>query len=235
MIEVNEAFHHVFSLIFSANPDLFEIIGLSLEVSLISVLASSVIGFLLGATLAIVRFKGRGFCIVLLNSLMGLPPVVVGLIVYLIFSNSGPLGWLEFLYTPVVMIIAQAIIVTPIIAALSCQIISDLHEEYAEQFRSLCVPKFTMVYTLLWDARFSLLTVVLAGFGRAIGEVGAVIIVGGNINHLTRVMTTAIALETSKGDIAFALALGIILISISIIINATVMVLRFSAARYAYA
>jgi tungstate transport system permease protein len=166
---------------------------------------------------------------------MGLPPVVVGLLVYLMLSNAGPLGWLQFLYTPTAMIIAQAILVTPIVAALSREFIQQLHAEYAEQFRSLCVRPATMVAALLWDARYSLLTVALAGFGRAVAEVGAVIIVGGNINHLTRVMTTAIALETSKGDLALALALGFVLMAIALAVNAGVMALRLTAARYAYA
>jgi tungstate transport system permease protein len=166
---------------------------------------------------------------------MGLPPVVVGLIVYLHLSNVGPLGWLQLLYTPTAMIIAQTILITPIVAALSRQILEDLHDEYAEQFRSLSVPKAQVIQALIWDARYSLLTVALAGFGRAIAEVGAVIIVGGNIDHLTRVMTTAIALETSKGDLPLALALGIILLIIALVVNGLVMAVRLSAARHAYA
>ncbi|MCB1785916.1 MAG: ABC transporter permease, partial [Gammaproteobacteria bacterium] len=166
---------------------------------------------------------------------MGLPPVVVGLLIYLLLSNAGPLGWLQLLYTPTAMIIAQAVLITPIVAALSREIIEQLHDEYAEQFRSLSVPRSTAAAALLWDARYSLLTVALAGFGRAVAEVGAVIIVGGNIDHLTRVMTTAIALETSKGDLALALALGIVLISIALSVNAAVMSLRLTATRYAYA
>lgn len=235
MSEIHQAFQLAFSLILSADADLLEIISLSLRVSLASVIIACIIGLFLGAVLAINHFRGRDIAIVVLNAFMGLPPVVVGLMVYLVLSNSGPMGFLQLLYTPYAMIIAQTIIITPIIAALSCQIISDLHEEYAEQFHSLCVSKLAAIRALLWDARYSLLTVILAGFGRAIGEVGAVIIVGGNINHLTRVMTTAIALETSKGDLALALALGIILIIIALIINSLVMALRLSATRYAYA
>jgi tungstate transport system permease protein len=166
---------------------------------------------------------------------MGLPPVVVGLLVYLALSNAGALGWLQLLYTPTAMIVAQSILITPIVAALSREVLEQLHEEYDEQFRSLCLPPHVALGALLWDARYSLLTVALAGFGRAIAEVGAVIIVGGNIDHLTRVMTTAIALETSKGDLALALALGIVLITIALGVNAGVMSLRASAARQAFA
>ena len=161
--------------------------------------------------------------------------VVVGLQIYLLLSNAGPLGWLRMLYTPTAMIIAQAVLITPIVAALSREIVEQLNNEYAEQFRSLCVPATTAVGALLWDARYSLLTVALAGFGRAVAEVGAVIIVGGNIDHLTRDMTTAIALVTAKGDLALALALGILLITIALQVNAAVMMLRLTASRYAYA
>jgi len=204
-------------------------------VSLIALLIASLIGLPLGAVVASARFPGRSLVLILMNSMLGLPPVVVGLFVYLYLSNSGPLGWLQLLYTPTAMIIAQVILITPIIAALSRQILEDLHTEYAEQMRSLCLSRRQQIVTLLVDARFSLLTVALAGFGRAIAEVGAVIIVGGNINHLTRVMTTAIALETSKGDLPLALALGFVLLVVSLLINALVMTLKLSAARYAYA
>ncbi len=230
-----ESFGLAFQLMLSADPDLMEIIGLSLQVSLSALLISLVLGLPLGAAIGMTRFHGRGATIILLNALMGLPPVVVGLCVYLMLSRAGPMGWLGLLYTPTAMIIAQAILVTPIIAALSRQIVEDLHAEYAEQFRSLCVPPGTAAGALLWDARYSLLTVALAGFGRAVAEVGAVIIVGGNIDHLTRVMTTAIALETSKGDLALALALGIVLLSLSLIVNAAVMALRMTAEKHAYA
>jgi len=222
-------------LVVSLDADLLEIIGLSLRVSLTALLIACVIGLPLGALVATSRFRGRSALLLLMNALMGLPPVVVGLIVYLHLSNVGPLGWLQLLYTPTAMIIAQTLLIAPIVAALSRQILEDLHEEYAEQFRSLAVPRMTAVQALLWDARYSLLTVALAGFGRAIAEVGAVIIVGGNIDHLTRVMTTAIALETSKGDLPLALALGIILLIIALIVNALVMAVRMTAARYAYA
>lgn len=235
MQDFGEAFTLAFSLVVSADPDLLEIIALSVKVSLTAIAIACLIGFPLGAALAVSRFPGRTGLLVLVNAMMGLPPVVVGLLVYLTLSRAGPLGVLGLLYTPAAMIIAQAILIFPIITALSCQVISDLHEEYAEQFRSLCVPAHSAVGALLWDARYSLLTVILAGFGRAVAEVGAVIIVGGNIDHLTRVMTTAIALETSKGDLALALALGIVLLSMALIVNGAVMTLRLTATRYAYA
>lgn len=235
MQDFGESFRLALSLVVSGDPDLLEIIRLSLKVSLTAVFVSCLMGLPLGALVGIHRFRGREAVVILLNALMGLPPVVVGLLVYLALSNAGPMGWLQLLYTPSAMIIAQAILITPIIAALSRQVIEDLNKEYAEQFRSLCVPAWTAIGALLWDARFSLITVALAGFGRAIAEVGAVIIVGGNINHLTRVMTTAIALETSKGDLALALGLGLVLISIALAVNAGAAVLRTTAARHAYA
>lgn len=234
MHELGDAFQIAMMLVISANPDLLEIVGLSLRVSVTAMLVSCAVALPLGAVVAITRFPGRGVVVVVLNALMGLPPVVVGLLVYLLLSNAGPFGWLQLLYTPTAMIIAQTILITPIIAALSRQVIEDLHLEYAEQFRSLCVPAHTAMTALLWDARYSLLTVALAGFGRAVAEVGAVIIVGGNINHLTRVMTSAIALETSKGDLALALALGIVLLAIALLVNSGVMALRSTAARQAY-
>ena len=187
-----------------------------------AVLISAVIGMPLGAALAVSRFPGRRGVIVLVNALMGLPPVVVGLLVYLMLSRSGPLGVLQLLYTPTAMIIAQVVLVTPIVAALTRQVIEMLAEEYSEQLRSLGVSRLASVPTLLWDARLALVTALLAGFGRAIAEVGAVIIVGGNINHVTRVMTTTIALETSRGNLALALALGAILIGIAVAVNALV-------------
>ncbi len=235
MQDFGEAIHLSLQLVVSGDPNLLEIILLSLQVSLIAMAISCLIGFPLGALLAISRFPGRGGVLVVVNALMGLPPVVVGLIVYLHLSRAGPLGWLGLLYTPMAMIIAQSILITPIIAALSRQVLEDLHNEYAEQFRSLCVPMHTMIGALIWDARYGLLTVALAGFGRAVAEVGAVIVVGGNIDHLTRVMTTAIALETSKGDLALALALGVVLLAIALSVNALVMALRLTAERYAYA
>ena len=235
MQDFGQAFSLAFQLLWSGDADLMEIIGLSLRVSLMAMAVSCAIALPIGAALGMSRFRGRGALIILLNALMGLPPVVVGLCVYLMLSRAGPLGWLGLLYTPTAMIIAQTILITPIIAALSRQVIEDLHGEYAEQFRSMCVPARTAIATLLWDARYSLLTVALAGFGRAVAEVGAVIIVGGNIDHLTRVMTTAIALETSRGDLALALALGMVLLLIALVINAGVMALRMTATRYSYA
>ena len=235
MQDTPNALQLALSLVVGLDADLMEIIGLSLQVSLGALLIACAIGLPLGALLAVSRFRGRGAVLIALNALMGLPPVVVGLLVYLHLSRAGPFGWLGLLYTPSAMIIAQTILVAPIIAALSRQVLEDLHAEYAEQFRSLSVPAPTMMRALIWDGRFSLLTVALAGFGRAIAEVGAVIIVGGNIDHLTRVMTTAIALETSKGDLPLALALGIVLLAIALTVNGLVMGLRMTAGRYAYA
>ena len=235
MQDFGDAFGLALGLVLSADGDLLEIIVLSLKVSLTAVTLACIAGLPLGAAVAMSRFRGRMAIIVLLNALMGLPPVVVGLMVYLLLSNAGPLGWLQLLYTPTAMIIAQTVLIAPIVAALSREVVEQLHNEYAEQFRSLCVPPATAVAALLWDARYSLLTVALAGFGRAVAEVGAVIIVGGNIDHLTRVMTTAIALETAKGDLALALALGIVLVTIALTVNAAVMMLRLTATRYAYA
>ncbi|MFA9474686.1 MAG: ABC transporter permease [Filomicrobium sp.] len=229
------AFRLAFGLVLEGNRDLVEIIALSLRVSLSALLISCIFGFALGTLVAVTRFPGRGLAIVSFNTLMGLPPVVVGLLVYLSLSRAGPLGTLGLLYTPTAMIIAQAILITPIIAALSRQIIEDLFLEYDELFRSLGLSVPAMMSALLWDARYSLITVALAGFGRAIAEVGAVMIVGGNIDHLTRVMTTAIALETSKGDLALALALGIVLLTISMLVNALALSFRATAARQAYA
>ncbi len=235
MHDIGSAFSLAFGLLLSADADLMEIIGLSLQVSLTALLISCLIGLPLGALVATCRFSGRSALLVLMNALMGLPPVVVGLIVYLYLSRAGPLGWMQLLYTPTAMIIAQTILITPIIAALSRQILEDLHGEYSEQFRSLNVPWRAEIAALLWDGRFSLVTVALAGFGRSIAEVGAVIIVGGNIDHLTRVMTTAIALETSKGDLPLALALGLVLLVIALAVNALAFVMRQAASKFAYA
>jgi tungstate transport system permease protein len=222
-------------LILSGDTDLIGIILLSLRVTLTALLLACAIGLPLGAALGTVRFPGRVLITVFLNAMMGLPPVVVGLLVYLMLSAAGPLGPLGLLYTPTAMIIAQTILITPIVAALTRQVIADLDEEYAEHFASLSVGVFDRVAALIRDARYSLLTVALAGFGRAVAEVGAVMIVGGNINHVTRVMTTTIALETSKGNLELALALGVVLVTIAILVNAAVMTLRVSATRSAYA
>jgi tungstate transport system permease protein len=222
MGDIQAAFSLAANLIFSGDADLFEIVGLSLSVSVTAVAIACAIGMALGAVVAVTRFPGRGAIIVLLNALMGLPPVVVGLAVYLMLSRAGPLGVLGLLYTPTAMIIAQTILVTPVVAALTRQVVEDLHREYDEALKSLGVRGLGLVRTLLWDARYSLITVALAGFGRAVAEVGAVIIVGGNIDHLTRMMTTAIALETSKGNLALALGLGIVLVGISLVVNGAV-------------
>ncbi|AQQ05149.1 ABC transporter permease [Roseibium algicola] len=229
------AFAGALGLVVALDPDLMEIIGLSMRVTLTAVVLACVIGLPLGAAVGTFNFPGRTLVAVILNALMGLPPVVVGLLVYLVLSASGPLGPLRLLYTPTAMIIAQMVLVTPIVAALTRQVIEDLNREYSEQFASLGVGRFDRLTAMLWDARYSLLTVALAGFGRAVAEVGAVIIVGGNINHVTRVMTTTIALETSKGNLQLALALGVILLMIAFAVNAGVMALRASAARAAYA
>jgi tungstate transport system permease protein len=220
------AFLAAFELIVQLDPELVEIVALSLQVSLSAVACAAVIGLPLGAALGVARFPGRQAVIVLLNALMGLPPVVAGLVIYLLLSRAGPLGELGLLFTPTAMVIAQTVLVTPIVAALTRQTVEDLHAEYAEQFRSLSVGPLQATATLLWDGRYSLFTGLLAGFGRAIAEVGAVIIVGGNINHVTRVMTTTIALETSKGNLELALGLGIILIALAVMVNAAAMGLR---------
>jgi tungstate transport system permease protein len=223
------------SLILSWDPDLMEIIGLSLRVTLTAVALACMIGLPLGAMVGAFRFPGRGAAVVALNALMGLPPVAVGLLVYLTLSASGPLGPLALLYTPAAMIVAQTILVTPIVAALTRQTIEDLHAEYEEQFRSLDIGPLDRVIALLWDARHALLTVALAGFGRAVAEVGAVIIVGGNINHVTRVMTTTIALETSRGNLELAMALGVVLLAIAVAVNGGAMAIKASTARAAHA
>ncbi|TQV77890.1 ABC transporter permease [Denitrobaculum tricleocarpae] len=235
MQDFGAAFGQAFALIAGFDPALMEIIGLSMRVTFTAVVIACIIGLPLGAVLAVGKFPGRATLVVLISALMGLPPVVVGLAVYMMLSAAGPLGVLQLLYTPTAMIIAQSILVTPIIAALTRQVIEDMHSEYDELLRSMGSRRLSTVATLLWDARYSLLTAALAGLGRALAEVGAVMIVGGNINHVTRVMTTAIALETSKGALALALGLGIILVGLSILVNAGLMGLRKSAERLAYA
>ena len=214
------------SLLTSTDSDLLEIVGLSLWVSLIAVFIATSVGIPLGAATALYKFPGRKFLVVLLNSLMGLPPVVVGLIVYLLLSRSGPFGVLGLLFSPTAMIIAQTILIIPIISALSRQIIDDLWIEYAEQLLSLGATPYRCIKTLIWDGRFTLLTAVLAGFGRATAEVGAVMIVGGNIDHVTRVMTTSITLEVSRGNLSLALGLGIVLLTLSLSINAAAYLLK---------
>jgi tungstate transport system permease protein len=231
MEDFQAAFSLAAGLIFSGDADLLEIIVISLSVSVTAVGFACAIGMVFGSAIAVTRFPGRQAIVVLLNALMGLPPVVVGLGVYLLLSRAGPLGVLGLLYTPTAMIIAQTILVMPVVAALTRQVIEDLHREYDEPLKSLGVKGIGLLRTLLWDARYSLITVGLAGFGRAVAEVGAVIIVGGNIDHLTRMMTTAITLETSKGNLALALGLGIVLIGISLAVNAAVAGLGEAAGR----
>ncbi len=227
-----DAFQTALVLVLSADVELRQIVGLSLAVSISAVTAAAALGLPLGATVALGRFRGRSAVIVVLNTLMGLPPVVVGLAVYLLLSRSGPLGELGLLFTPRAMIVAQAILVLPIIAALTRQIVEDLWSEYGEQLTSLGVGPARAVPTLLWDGRYGVLTAVLAGLGRAAAEVGAILIVGGNIAGVTRTMTTAIALETSKGELGLALALGIILISLVLLINAAAFFLTRIAGRH---
>lgn len=219
MEKIADAFSTALMLLVTFDADMVEIVVLSLSVSFSAVMLAALVGLPFGAFVAIARFPGRGAVITLLNALMGLPPVVVGLVVYLMLSRSGPLGFLGWLFTPTAMVVAQFALITPLVAALSRQAIQDLWEEYHELLRSLDVGLGAMIATLIWDGRHRLLTTLLAGYGRAIAEVGAVIIVGGNIAHVTRVMTTAIALETSKGDLALALGLGIVLLLISLLVN----------------
>jgi tungstate transport system permease protein len=207
-------------LILSGDTTLVGIIALSLRVTLTAVAIACLIGLPLGAALAMARFPGRSVVVVFFNALMGLPPVVAGLAIFLLLSRSGPLGDLGLLFTPTAMIAAQTVLILPIVVSLTRSVIEDLWAEYAEQLRSLGSSRLRAVPTLLWDGRFSLLTGVLAGFGRASAEVGAVLIVGGNIAGHTRTMTTAITLETSKGNLGLAVALGIVLMSLTLTLNA---------------
>ena len=218
-------------LVLTGDPALFAIVRLALIVSLSAAFVAAMIGIPLGAWIALSSFRGRDAVIVLLNAMMGLPPVVVGLVVYLALSRSGPLGSWGMLFTPQAMVIAQTILVTPIIAALSRQTIEDLWLEYLDELTALEIGPLRRVATLVWDARFSLITALLAGFGRAAAEVGAVIIVGGNIEGFTRTMTTAIALETSKGNLPLAIGLGLVLIAIVVIVNALAWAFRRAAER----
>ena len=233
MNDLASAFSTAASLVLTADPAVMRIVALSLQVSFTATLIAAFIGLPLGALLAVARFPGRGVVLAALNALMGLPPVLCGLLVYLALSRSGPLGSFGLLFTPSAMVIAQTVLITPILAALARQVLEGLWEEYAEQLRSFGAGPARAVPTLLWDGRFALLTVLLAGFGRASAEVGAVMIVGGNIDGFTRVMTTAIALETSKGDLPIALALGMILMAIVLAVNATAQALRDTAQRWA--
>ena len=229
MTDFSDAFGAALGLVLGFDADLAEIVGLSLRVSFLAVAIATTVGLPVGAAIALYRFPGRAALLVAMNALMGLPPVVVGLIVYLTLSHAGPLGVFGLLFTPAAMIIAQVLLVTPIIAALTRQVIEDLWVEYEEQLRSLGAGPGRAVPALLWDGRYSLLTAVLAGFGRASAEVGAVMIVGGNIDHVTRVMTTAIALEVSKGDLALALGLGIVLMALSLGVNGAAFALKEAA------
>jgi tungstate transport system permease protein len=231
MSDIGNAVAAALGLIATFDPTLAQIVGLSLLVSLSAVMIATAVGLPLGAAVALGRFPGRRTVIVILNALMGLPPVVVGLLVYLLLSRAGPLGAFGLLFTPSAMIIAQSILVTPIVAALTRQIIEDAWTDYEEQLRSLGARPRRAVWTLLWDTRFSLVTVVLSGFGRAAAEVGAVMIVGGNIEGVTRVMTTAIALETSKGDLPLALGLGFVLIALVLFANAGAYAIKEAAQR----
>jgi tungstate transport system permease protein len=231
MPDLAAALSTALALVTSLDPRMLDIVRLSLLVSGSAVAIAALIGLPLGAVLALTAFPGRGALVVMLNAFMGLPPVVVGLAVYLLLSRAGPLGEWGLLFTPSAMVMAQTVLVLPIVAALSRQVVADLWEEYGEQLRSLGASRPDVVATLLWDGRFSLLTAILAGFGRASAEVGAVMIVGGNIAGVTRTMTTAIALETSKGDLPLALGLGILLIGLVTAVNAAVFLVGQAAKR----
>ncbi len=228
-----DALGQAWGLLIGGDAALYDIVALSLEVSLTAVLIAAVIGLPLAALIAITRFPGRGAVIAILNALLGLPPVVVGLVVYLLLSRAGPLGDFGLLFTPGAMVVAQSILVTPIVTAIAHRTLEDFHAEYAEELACFRMSRIEVAQTLLVEARLSLATALAAGFGRAIAEVGAVMIVGGNIDGVTRVMTTAIALETSKGDLALALGLGIVLLGIALGINALAHALRAVAARHA--
>jgi tungstate transport system permease protein len=225
------ALRDALTLLSSGDSGLTQIVWLTLRVSASATLLAALIGMPFGAWVALTRSRIRSFLIVALNACMGLPPVVIGLLIYLALSRSGPLGGLGWLFTPKAMIVAQTVLIAPIIAALTRQVIEDAHAEYKDWFASLGLSTLNTVRTLLVDARFSLVTALLAGFGRAVAEVGAVMIVGGNINGFTRVMTTAIALETSKGDLALALALGLILVALVFLLNALAHAIKRYAAR----
>jgi tungstate transport system permease protein len=219
-------------LVLSGDPTLFAIVRLSLAVSLSATLLAALLGAPLGALIALSRFPGRQIVVVTLNALMGLPPVVVGLTVYLLLSRAGPLGSWGLLFTPQAMVITQTILVLPIIAALTRQTVEDLWREYRDEFTAMNVGPLQRVRALLWDARFSLVTALLAGFGRAAAEVGSIIIVGGNIEGFTRTMTTTIALETSKGNLPLAMGLGTILLAIVLAVNVAAWWVKQAGARY---
>ncbi|MEG3592102.1 MAG: ABC transporter permease [Pseudomonadota bacterium] len=218
---LSDAIVSAVNLIVNLDRDLIEIISLSLKITLSATLFASVAGIILGSAIALYDFPGRNILTLLINTFMGFPPVVLGLFVYLLLSRSGPLGILGLLYTPTAMVIAQTLLILPIIIALTRQTIFEINKEYNEQLRSLGAEKFQIMKTLVWESRLTITTIILAGYGRANAEVGAVMIVGGNINHATRVMTTTIAHETGKGNLILALSLGIILILIAFLINFT--------------
>lgn len=220
-------------LVLTADPVLVAIVRLSLSVTLSAVLFAAIIGIPVGALIALTRFPGREGAVVILNALMGLPPVLVGLLVYLALSRSGPLGAWGILFTPWAMVVAQTVLVVPIVAALSRQTIEDLWAEYRDELLAMNVGPVGRVLTLIWDARFSLVTAVLAGFGRAAAEVGSIIIVGGNINGSTRTITTTIALETSKGNLPLAVGLGLVLVIIIVVVNALAWMARHVGERWA--
>jgi tungstate transport system permease protein len=232
MLEILASWGAALGLISGGDPALYGIVALSLELSLAAAFFGALFGLPIGAIVAVGRFPGRRALIVVLNALLGLPSVVVGLVFYLLLSRAGPLGSLGILFTPTAIVVAQSALVAPIVAALARQVVEDAWRDYEEQLRSLGVSRARAAATLLWDARLSLLTVVLAGFGRAASEVGAVMIVGGNIDGVTRVMTTAIALETSKGDLPLALALGVILVATVLAVNAGAYAIREWSARH---
>jgi len=232
-VDIAQSFSAALVLIWGGDPAFVAIVRLSLAVTLTAVAVAALIGLPVGALLALSRFSGRGLVIVLINALMGLPPVVAGLLVFLLLSRSGPLGPLGLLFTPTAMVVAQAILVLPIVIAITRQLVEDLHGEYREHLASLGLTGLRAIPTLLCDGRFALATAILAGFGRASAEVGAVLIVGGNIAGYTRTMTTAIALETSKGDLPLALGLGIVLILLTLGINAVTYAASRVGARFA--
>lgn len=219
MGDLGESLRMAVGLIVHLNPDMVQIIVLTFEVNVLAAVIGCAIAFPLGAAVAVLRFPGRGLAIALLNAGMSLSGVVIGLVVYLILSRSGPLGGWGLLFSPTAMVIAQVVMIVPIVAALTCQIVADLHQKHDEQLRSLGAGHVRTMLTLLWDGRFSLVTAALAGFGRALAEVGTVMIVGGNIAHYTRVMTNAITLETDKGDLPLAVALGIVLLVLTLVVT----------------
>ncbi len=223
-----------FELIFILDKDLYEIIFLSLKVSTIALFFSIIIGLPISALVATNNFFGKKVIKILFNSLMALPPVFVGLILYVVFSKSGPLGFFEILYTPAIMIVAQIVIILPIIISINTENLESLYREYEDLFKIFNAKKINKIIIILWDARFSMLTCVLAGLGRALSEVGAIIIVGGNIIHYTRVMTTTIALETSRGNLTLAMSLGIILIFIALILNSLALIVNGLSSKYSY-